>query len=81
MQPHFIHDCTACQFLGAVPGPRGPVDLYVHSSELGNTYIARHGSDGPAYSSAGDGVLDGAGEKYFPLLAIARKIAQLIEEV
>jgi hypothetical protein len=80
MQPHYIHDCTACKFLGAVPGPRGPVDLYVCAGIEGYTYIARHGSDGPAYSSTCDHVLDSAGEEYFPLLAVARKIAQLIEE-
>lgn len=81
MQPHHHHDCHECKFLGSIPGPRGPVDLYVHASERGHTYVARHSSEGPDYSSCCDAVLNAAGEKYFPLQAIARSIAMLIEEV
>lgn len=58
MQPHHIHDCSACKFLGAVPGDRGPVDLYVCASARGLTYIARFSSEGPDYSSFKDRTLD-----------------------
>ena len=52
MQPHHIHDCDACKFLGAIPGERGPVDLYVcgENADL-VTYVARNSSNGPDYSS------------------------------
>lgn len=79
MQPHHRHDCDACKFLGAVPGERGPVDLYVHASERGHTYIARFSSEGPDYSSCCSGVLARAGE-FFPLQAIAQTIYRLNPE-
>lgn len=51
MQPHHHHDCHNCEFLGATPGERGPVDYYVCKGSNLTTYLARYSSDGPDYSS------------------------------
>ena len=61
MQPHHKHDCHRCQLLGAIAGPKGPVDLYVCADgdrKQGPTYIARYSSDGPDYSSGSRHFLD-----------------------
>jgi hypothetical protein len=77
MQPHHHHDCDVCKFLGAVPGPRGPVDLYVHATTKGYEYLARMSSEGPDYTSCSDRLLARAGESFFRLEAIAETIHRL----
>jgi hypothetical protein len=46
----FIHDCSACRFLGQF----GKFDLYVcgKSGSLGQSVVARYGDEGPDYMSA-----------------------------
>jgi hypothetical protein len=46
-KPFFVHDCDTCTFLGSIDGH----DLYVHTSDLHPTVIARWSSDGPDYFS------------------------------
>lgn len=50
MQPHYTHDCANCRLLGAVAGPKGPVDLYrcdAYTVRDEQTFVARFSSDGP----------------------------------
>jgi len=46
---HFVHDCTACDFLGTFDGH----DLYVHriANEKWDDLVVRFGDDGPDYKS------------------------------
>lgn len=46
-KPLFVHDCDTCTFLGTFNNH----DLYVHTSDIHPTVIARWSSDGPDYIS------------------------------
>jgi hypothetical protein len=47
IKPLFVHDCDQCIFLGSF----NDCDLYVHTSPIWPTVIARWSSDGPDYYS------------------------------
>lgn len=57
--PRYTHDCDHCTFLGTWFGKEHEGDKYFHyydlyahhSSQAGNTIIARFGDDGPDYTS------------------------------
>jgi len=65
----FKHDCDHCEYLGsfvydAVGLGVTIVDLYCCPSSYGGTFIARHGDDGPEYSSCPKDILETNLEKY-----------------
>lgn len=45
--PRYTHDCDLCRFLGTF----NEFDLYTCTKSGYRTFIARHGDDGPAYTS------------------------------
>lgn len=50
--PTYEHDCDDCRFLGAHKVDGQTLDLYVcEDGFMGNSLIARFGSEGPEYSS------------------------------
>ena len=66
--PKFIHDCTACKFMGTLSHIDRVCDLYYHpgtNNMLDSTIIARYGNEEPNYTS---GITFAA---YNPVIAIA----------
>lgn len=66
-KPQFVHDCDRCKFLGnnvmvisyvdETKNELVPCDIYICPDADGkisrmSSFIARHGDDGPAYSSS-----------------------------
>lgn len=51
--PQYVHDCSACHYLGRILSPEGTEewDVYFCGKSEDGSVILRHGNDGPQYAS------------------------------
>lgn len=73
MRPAHEHDCEACQHIGTVQGPAGPVDLYrcPKGAEANkDSFIARYSSDAWDYSSGPGSVISAYPPEHYLSVAL-----------
>lgn len=77
--PAHTHDCNYCKHLGTVMFKGNAVDLY--HCQPNNTFVLRHGSDGPDYSAMNgkmvielrDGIRNGFNDHELYIIAMTLK--------